>query len=66
MKEDMILARIVNACDDENLDDLVITFSRSEIVFLAKYIERLEEKELILNRLLGRENSTIVNVFNNK
>lgn len=66
MKENIVLARIVDACNGKNVDDLVITFSRSEIVFLAKYIELLEEKELILNRLLGRESSTVVNVFNNK
>lgn len=63
--EEEVLSRINNACNDFFTEDICIQFKGAEIVFLAQYIERLEEKEQILNALLGRDNTTVVNVFNN-
>ncbi len=60
--EEQVLEKIESACDDLNVNNIVISFSGSEIVLLAKYIERLEEKEIILNRLLGKD--TIININN--
>ena len=49
--------------NEEAIRDTRIEFKGAEIVFLAQYIERLEEKEQILNALLNKQN--VINMVNN-
>ena len=64
--ENTILTRIneIMEYDEPFINDIEIRFKGAEIVFLAQYIERLEEKELILNALLNKQDTTI-NINNN-
>lgn len=64
--EEAVLDRITSSANEIFVDNLEIRFRGAEIVFLAQYIERLEEKELILNALLGRDTNVVVNIQNNK
>lgn len=64
--EEEVLSRINNNADLPYVDDVKITFTGAEIVCLAKYIERLEEKEQILNALLGRGTNVVVNIQNTR
>ena len=53
--EEIVLNRITSSADEIFVDDLIISFKGAEIVFLAQYIRRLEEKAQILNALLGKD-----------
>ena len=66
--ESEILNRINSVMEfkEEELKDIYIEIKGAEIVFLAQYIERLEEKEQILNALLGKSTNVVVNIQNNK
>lgn len=68
--EEAVLSRIYSVMKNnvEFIDDILIEIRGAEIVFLAQYIERLEEKEQILNALLGKgaNVNVVVNTQNNK
>lgn len=67
--ENDVLSRINSVVNDNTeafLNDICISLKGAEILFLAQYIERLEEKELILNALLGKDKNIIVNNQINK
>ena len=52
--------------NNDEIKNVWLEVKGAEIVFLAQYIERLEEKELILNALLGKNTNVVVNIQNNK
>ena len=68
--EEELLTRIKDITyyykNNEEIKDTWIEIKGAELVFLAQYIERLEEKEEILNALLGRGTNVVVNIQNNK
>ena len=64
--EETVLDRINSVANELYVQEISISFTGAEIVCLAKYIERLEEKEGILNALLGRGTNVVVNIQNNK
>jgi uncharacterized ion transporter superfamily protein YfcC len=64
--EETILSRINNVANEPYVGEIEIMFKGAEIVCLAKYIELLEEKEMILNALLGKGTNVVVNVQNGK
>lgn len=53
-------------CDAKEISDLYIQLRGTEVLFLAQYIERLEEKEHILNALLGKNDVNNIVINNNK
>ena len=61
--ENDVLTRIndIMQYSETFINDICIRFKGAEIVFLAQYIERLEEKEQMLNALLYRDNNIVVN-----
>lgn len=68
--EEEVLTRINSIMtyykNNDEIKDVWIELKGAELVFLAQYIERLEEKEQILNALLGKDTNVVVNIQNNK